>query len=396
MSPVCLFAHPSAELFGADRMLLESVVAAHEDGFDCVVVLPEQGPLVAALRDAGARVVISHGLVLRKSLLQPRNWPKLLRSTLRGLGGASRLIARVRPDCVYVNTITIPLWPLVSRLRGVPTISHVHEAEATGTPFVNRVLYAPHLASDRVLVNSDFSLQTIERDLPQLAADAHVVYNGVVGPPEPRLPREQLAPPLRLLYVGRLSPRKGPDVLVDAVRQLRDAGTDVRVDLLGSVFAGYEWFEERLRSATREHGLEDRVHMLGFRDDIWPVMAGADVLVVPSTADEPFGNTAVEGIRALRPVIASDTSGLREAAGGYPTTRLVQPGDATALAIAIAELTAQWPTVRSELVTSARIASERHAPIAYRARIVTHLRAALPPRISRRAEGLSAAAAPPA
>ncbi len=32
--PVCLFAHPSAELFGADRMLLESVIAAADEGFE--------------------------------------------------------------------------------------------------------------------------------------------------------------------------------------------------------------------------------------------------------------------------------------------------------------------------------------------------------------------------
>lgn len=377
--PVCLFAHPSAELFGADRMLLESVIAAADEGFDCVVVLPENGPLVSALRATGARVVISRGLVLRKSLLRPRNWPTLLRSTLRGLGGASRLISRVRPDCVYVNTITIPLWPLVARLRGVPSISHVHEAEASGSPIVNRVLYAPHLAAQRVLVNSAFSLATIVRDLPRLGRDAHVVYNGVVGPPAPSLPPVALTSPMRVLFVGRLSPRKGPDVLLEAARRLRDAGTDVRVELLGSVFPGYEWFEEDLRRFVRQHGLSDRVALLGFRDVIWPVVDGAHVLVVPSTADEPFGNTAVESILALRPVVASDTSGLREAAGDYPTARLVPAGDPGALADALAEIAAGWPTIVSQLRTSAEQAVKRHAPAAYRGQIVAHLAAVRSP-----------------
>lgn len=373
--PVCLFAHPSAELFGADRMLLESVVAAREGGYDCVVVLPEHGPLVAALREAGAQVVISQGLVLRKALLRPHGWPALVRGSLRGLGGAWRLIARVQPDCVYVNTITIPLWPLAARVRGVPSISHVHEAEASGSRLVNSALYAPHLASRRVLVNSRFSLETITRDLPALARRAHVLSNGVVGPPAPSLPREEPAPPLRVLFVGRLSPRKGPDVLLAAARILRDAGTDVRVDLLGSAFAGYEWFEEQLRAFVREHGMEGTVRLLGFLDDIWPVIAEADLLVVPSTADEPFGNTAVEGVLALRPVIASDTSGLREAAGGYATATLVPPGDASVLAAAIAEVRAQWSTVRGELRASARRAAERHAPAAYRAQVARHLAA---------------------
>lgn len=380
--PICLFAHPGAELFGADRMLLESVVAAGEAGFDCVVVLPQQGPLIAALRDAGARVVISRGLVLRKSLMRPRNWPELLRSGLRGFAGASRLISRVQPDCVYVNTITIPLWPLVARLQGVPSISHVHEAEASGSAWVNRTLYAPHLAAQRVLVNSVFSLTTIARDLPWLTRSAHVVYNGVVGPAAPVLPPAAAGSPMRLLFVGRLSPRKGPDVLLEAARLLQDAGTDVHVELLGSVFPGYEWFENHLRRLVRDRGLSDRVALLGFREDIWSVVAGADVLVVPSTADEPFGNTAVEGVLALRPVVASDTSGLREAAGGYPTTRLVPPGDAAALADALVALRTQWPIIVPQLQASARQAQARHDPAAYRAQIAEHL-AAIRRRVTR-------------
>lgn len=392
--PVCLFAHPSAELFGADRMLLESIIAARESGYDCVVALPMHGPLVDALVDAGARVVISQGLVLRKSLLRPANWLTLVRSSLRGLGGALRLIARLQPDCVYVNTITVPLWPLVALLRGVPSISHVHEAEASGSSLVNRALYAPHLASKRVLVNSRFSLETLARDLPCLAARAHVLYNGVVGPVNPTLPRQQPTSPLRVLYVGRLSPRKGPHVLVEAARHLRDAGTDIQVQLLGSAFAGYEWFEEQLRAAAREHGLEDRIRFLGFRDDIWPVIEDADVVVVPSTVDEPFGNTAVEGMLALRPVIASDTSGLREAAGGYPTTWLVPPGDAAALAAALGEVRAQWSAVRGDLGTSARRAADRHAPAAYREQVAKHLGAIRGQPVSRPADVPGAARAP--
>lgn len=367
--PTCLFAHPGAELFGSDRMLLESVIAGREHGFDCVVALPERGPLVDALVAVGARVVISRGLVLRKALMRPSGWGRLAGDTLRGTAAAWRLIARVRPDCVYVNTVTIPLWPLVARARRVPAITHVHEAEASGSSLVNRLLYAPHLASRRVIANSEFSVRTIARSLGMLARRTSVVLNGVVGPPEAHPPRAALASPLRVAYVGRLSPRKGTDVLVEAARTLRDTGTDIRLDVLGSAFSGYEWFEAQLRDAIRDAGLEQRVVMHGFVDSIWPFLAEADVLVVPSTVDEPFGNTAVEGILALRPVVASDTSGLREAAGGYPTSWLVPPGDAVALAEALAAVARTWVEVVARVDSSASRAVARHAPAAYRARI---------------------------
>lgn len=391
--PTCLFAHPSAELFGADRMLLESVRAAHEAGFDCVVVLPGRGPLEAALRDVGARIVISEGLVLRKTLLRPRNWPQLIRSTLRGLGSTTRLIARIQPDCVYVNTIIIPLWPLLSRMRGVPTVSHIHEAEAYGSSVANRVLYAPHLASQRVLVNSEFNLQTILRDLPRLARNARVVYNGVTGPAAPRGPRAELVPPLRLLFVGRLSPRKGPDVLIEAVRRLRAGDADVRLDILGSAYSGYEWFESQLREAVREHELSAHVVFHGFHDDLRGFFERSDVLVVPSTLDESFGNTAVEGVLALRPVIASDNSGLREASGGYSTTALVAPADPAALAAAIVNMTERWPEIVGSVSAARKAALDRHGPSRYRAAIAGELGALVRPAVGRSrasAEGVPA------
>lgn len=109
--------------------------------------------------------------------------------------------------------------------------------------------------------------------------------------------------------------------------------------------------------------------MLGFRSDIWDVIADHDVLVVPSRIDEPFGNTAVEGILAQRPVIASDTSGLREAAGGYPTARLVPPGSPSALARALVAVEESWHTLRPQLGHSADTAHARHAPERYRSAI---------------------------
>ncbi|MGM1029618.1 MAG: glycosyltransferase [Actinomycetota bacterium] len=371
-APTCLFAHPGAELFGADRMLAESVVAARERGFACVVVLPERGPLVDVVRRSGARVVISPSFVLRKELLRPRKWPRLARDVLRGGGSAWRLLSTVRPDCVYVSTVVLPLWPIVARLRGVPTISHIHEAES-GRALANRVLYAPQRASSRVVSNSGFTRATIERSVPSLGPRTRVVYNGVAAPLAAVPPRPRLDPPLRVLYVGRLSPRKGPDVAIEAVRLLLEVGVQARIDLVGSPFRGYEWFEAQLRDAVRDARLSEHVVLHGFREDVAPFLAAADVLVVPSREDESFGNTAVEGILARRPVVASDLPGLREAVGDYPSARLVPPGDAPALARALQELAGSWDRVVGSLAESTDAATARHRPSAYREQIGDHL-----------------------
>ena len=366
-TPTVLVVHPGAELFGSDRMLLESVIGLREAGCRVVVGLPSTGPLVDELRSAGAEVEVVPMFVLRKRLLRPSGWPTLALTALRGLVSGWRLIQRVRPAAVYISTTIIPQWPLLARCRRVRSISHVHEAERSGNRGRNLLLYLPHLASHRTLVNSQYTLDTIRWAMPKLAHRCEIVHNGIASPEPPSLPRESLDGALRILYMGRLSPRKAPDLALTAATLLKEAGHRPRLTLLGAAFEGYEWFEQQLRDQAADSGLD--VEFAGFRRDIWPYLSETDVLLVPSRDDESFGNTAVEGILALRPVIAADSSGLREAAGGYRTTRLVTTDDARSIACALIDLAGSWPQILSDLAGSRDEALRRHAPAVYRTAI---------------------------
>lgn len=376
MTTTVLAVHPGAELFGSDRMFLESVIGLVETGHRVVAAVPEQGPLVPLLVQSGATVVTVPMLVLRKSLIHPKGWPQLVRDSARGLRAAWRLMSTVAPDVVYVSTITLPEWPIVARMRGAHAISHVHEAEGSARPLLNRALYTPQLAAHKVLVNSEFSRRTIGSVLPALAAQSRVVWNGVASPNDVSGPREALDGALRVVYLGRLSPRKGPDVALKAVKQLGDSGIAVDFALVGGTFPGYEWFEEQLRAEAADTPTNVRVTLAGFHPDVWGFLSAADVVVVPSRFDEPFGNTAVEAILARRPVVVSNTSGLREAADGYVTASFVEPDDAGAIADALERIRADWTDIRLATASDRAKALQRHSPTMYRAAIadaVAHL-----------------------
>ncbi len=89
-----LLAHPSPDLYGSDRMLVESVRSLTEAGCVVTVALPIDGPLVPLLQQAGAGVVIVETLVLRKSLMSPRGLITLLTTGLRSFAtrGTSRAL----------------------------------------------------------------------------------------------------------------------------------------------------------------------------------------------------------------------------------------------------------------------------------------------------------------
>jgi glycosyltransferase involved in cell wall biosynthesis len=234
--------------------------------------------------------------------------------------------------------------------------------------------------SDRVVANSRFTLEVLTEVAPRLRRRSTVVHNAVRGPSRVTPPRAEPAGPLRLLYVGRLSPRKGPQVAVAALQELRARGVDAQLTVVGSVFEGYEWFETELHRTVAAAGLDDRVQFLGFRSDVWPHLADADVVLVPSVQEESFGNTAVEAVLAARPLVVSAHSGLREAAAGYTGAQAVDPGAPGEWADAVQRVLADWATFRQAAPVDAAEARRRHDPARYAAELVAAVRAVDGPR----------------
>ena len=184
------------------------------------------------------------------------------------------------------------------------------------------------LLATMVIYNSEVSRRVSGLRLLDRHGRTRVIHNGVRGPDRVSPARRTLDDPYRLVYVGRLSPRKGVDLILTAARQLTDHGLSTTVDLVGSVFPGYEWYEHQLRERVSALQLEQQVHFHGFQSTVWPYLAAADVAVVPSRLDESFGNVVVESLLAARPVVASDHTGLSEAARGFTAAVLTARDDA--------------------------------------------------------------------
>jgi glycosyltransferase involved in cell wall biosynthesis len=327
---IMLVAHPSPDVYGSDRQLVESLTGLRAAGWEVTVCLPARGPLVELLSDIAIRV--QPFPVLRKALLRPLALARLALATPRDLLRLVRIIRSVRPDVVYVNTLTIPLWILAVRLTRTPVLVHVHEAEEDLPRLVRAALNAPLLLASSVITNSAASRRVLLDVLPRLARRTAVIPNGVsdagaepVGQAEPG----------RLAVVARLSPRKGVDVALEAVAILRRQGRDVSLDVCGTAYPGYEWFERQLRERADQPDLGGAIRFRGYVDRTGPVLAAASVVLVPSRV-EPFGNTAVEGLFAQRPVVASNVQGLAEVVTDKRTGLLVTPDDPEALATAIA------------------------------------------------------------
>lgn len=336
MRPLALIANPSPDLYGADLQMLRTVGALRADGWDVTVALPEDGPLSQRIRALGAEVIFVHFPVLRKSELSGGGAVRLSLKAVKAVVRIRRLILRRKPAVVIVNTITLPWWIIAARLSLTRVICHMHEAETGINRLVQVGLLSPLLLASTVVVISKASMDAMMRAIPQLRGRSHLVYNGVSGPaglPQPGVPTTHP----RLLVIGRLSPRKAPDLVLEAASQLRQRGYDVEVELAGTPFAGYEWYEEQLRKRAKEPDLLGHVIFAGYTSPIWPTLEKSSIVVQPSQF-EPFGLAVVEAQFALRPVVASAALGHLETIENEKTGLLSTPGDAASIADCVARL----------------------------------------------------------
>ncbi len=365
-----LIAHPSADLYGSDRMMLETVSALREHGVRVVVALPGPGPLVDHVAARGGEVRYVASPVLRKAALRPLGLIRLGYDALRGLLPGLRLILATGCSTIYVSTVTVPLWGVLGRLTGRRVVSHLHEADRYGSRIIATGLVTPLVLAHAVVANSEFTAGVLRDALPRLARRTVVIPNGVPGPPTAMPPpRVSLDGSVHLVLVGRLSPRKGAEIAVRAVRLLRDRGHRIRLDLVGDVFPGYEWFEADLRREGADLMEVGALRFLGFASSGWAALADADIALMPSTIEESFGNAAAEALLAGRPVIVSSIGALPESTSGSAAVIVIPPGDPGALADAIEIMVDDWTRTRDHALQGVVAASDRYAPDLYRQRI---------------------------
>lgn len=147
-----------------------------------------------------------------------------------------------------------------------------------------------------------------------------------------------------LLQLGRMVPRKGVDNVIRALAHLRlDHGVDARLCVVGgsSVDPAKETSPEvaRLARVAREQGVERAVEFVGrrARHELRHFYGACDVFVTTPWY-EPFGITPVEAMACGRPVVGSDTGGIRYTVVDGQTGFLVPPKDPITLAARLAVL----------------------------------------------------------
>ena len=278
-------------------------------GYEVSVLFLDDGPLKAQMVDLG----------IPASVIP---W-KGTRSDVRGAAGVLRWL-RKRPIEILHLHWGSRMVRAIGRLGGAGVIiQHAHGRVDEVNGSIPQRIRFPWV--NAVVACSEVIAGCVEGHQPE------VIYAGVETNPTPSSLMTHVGP-LRIGTLSRLTLVKNLEMLISAIARLKSLGIDIRADIAGSGPS-----ESELHSAVDRLALADRVHFLGWREDISDLLSSWDLLVMPSL-DEGFPIAVLQAMAEARPVVASKVGGLTELVVDGLTGRLIPSGDLDALVQCIAEL----------------------------------------------------------
>jgi glycosyltransferase involved in cell wall biosynthesis len=329
---------------GAETLLSRFAVAAPEAGIDLSVACLEErdgNPAAAPLRDHGIELV---------------NLDLAGRPDFRALRTVRDHIARVRPELVHTHLGSSDLLGCVAaQSLATPAVSTIHTTywerrrEWVSGCVVGR-------CADRVIAVSESARQEYLRH-PGWGRNVVTIHNGIDVSAEPgsgARVREELgiAPDdLVVTMASALRPEKGHAIALEALRFLRPRFPNLKLLILG---------QGALRDAIAGDAadLGSSVVMVGFKPDVMPYLAAADICLQPSLR-EAFPTTLIEAMAARTPIVASAVGGIPEIITGPELGVLIPaPPSPSSVADGVGSLL-EHPERRQALATAGHDAYQR-------------------------------------
>lgn len=340
-----LYLHAGAEMYGADKVLLELVKGLDKDEFEPHIILPNDGPLVEALRQVGAQVSVLDYPILRRKYFNPKGIADYIRS-YNFYAKQIALYARQHSiDMVHNNTAAVLEGIYLKRKLKLPLIWHVHEIIVKPkaiSDFINMLMgrYADKIVTVSQAVANHIKQSPFIKD-----SQVEVIYNGVDNavyyPMDASSIREKFdiaQDALVIGMIGRVNAIKGQNDFIEAVEPLLEKNEQAVAFLAGGVFPGEEWRLEELDKRIASSSVVSQIHRIDYYDKTSELYNMFDIFVLPSIKPDSLPTVVLEAMACSKPVVGYNNGGIAEMVVDDKSGCLVKPNRPQELSNAISLL----------------------------------------------------------
>lgn len=340
-----LYLHAGAEMYGADKVLLELIKGLDSKEFEAHVILPNDGVLVEALRQVGAQVSVLDYPILRRKYFNPKGIADYIRS-YNFYAKQIALYAREHSiDMVHNNTAAVLEGIYLKRKLKLPLIWHVHEIIVKPkaiSDFINMLMgrYADKIVTVSQAVANHIKQSPFIKD-----SQVEVIYNGVDNavyyPMDASSIREKFdiaQDALVIGMIGRVNAIKGQNDFIEAVEPLLEKNEQAVAFLAGGVFPGEEWRLEELDKRIASSSVVSQIHRIDYYDKTSELYNMFDIFVLPSIKPDSLPTVVLEAMACSKPVVGYNNGGIAEMVVDYKSGCLVKPNRPQELSNAISLL----------------------------------------------------------
>lgn len=339
-----LYLHAGAEMYGADKILLELVSGLDKTKFKPIVILPTDGVLREKLEEANISVHVISYPILRRKYFNPKgiieyvsNYKSKSDDIIRFLGQNN-----IKVDLIHVNTLAVLEGIRLKKKLNVPLYWHIHEIITHPKIINNFLCWCVNRYSDKAIVVSG----PVKKHLINSGVNSQkikVIHNGIdssIFSPDVKsdyLYKEWNIPKnaIKVGMIGRVNNWKGQGDFLEALAPLLDKFDNLYLFIIGSAFEGQEWRVNNLKEKIAPLPHNNRIIYSEFRKDNYAVEHFFDILILPSTSPDPLPTVVLETMGCGRAIIGYAHGGITEMVKDQYNGRLVSPLDKDSLRKAV-------------------------------------------------------------
>lgn len=317
-----LYLHAGAEMYGADKILLELTTGLNKNKFRPIVVLPNDGILREKLEENNIETYIVPYPILRRKYMNAKGMFSYISDYRKQSDKIIELLRQrnIKIDIIHVNTMAVLEGIRLKKKLNVKLVWHVHEIILSPKIVAMFLDYCVGKFSDVIVTVSNAVSKNLMDSHMVPSRKLHTIYNGIDSNkfcPEVKydyLFKEWNIPKnsIRVGMIGRINSWKGQNDFLDAVVPLLSRYPNLYVFIVGSAFEGQEWRVAKLKEKISQLNNSDKIVFSEFRNDNYAVENFFNILVLPSTSPDPLPTVVLEAMGCGKAIVGYSHGGITE------------------------------------------------------------------------------------
>lgn len=340
-----LYLHAGAEMYGADKVLLELLKGLDKTKFEPHVILPNNGILVERLKENNIKVNILEYPILRRKYFNLRGIINYFKDYLHYSKALITYCKKEQIDIIHNNTTAVLEGMYLKRKLQKPLIWHVHEIIVKPKFISDLINFFMGIYANKIITVSNAVKNHVATSRFVKDDKVITIYNGVDN--EEFFIKQSDSIRVKFGFhtqdkivgmIGRVNSWKGQSDFLDAMIPLLRQDISLKVILAGSAFEGEEWRVKELEKRISELDCRSQIVRVDYYKDTIDLYNIFDIFVLPSTNPDPLPTVVLEAMACAKPIVGYRHGGICEMVIDGENGLLVTPRNTQELSKAIKTL----------------------------------------------------------